>query len=72
MERCGPRMQLRSHIHTPEITGECEGMNPHTPKWVPTFGVRVLMHIQVLREQLERSKFIGLKKYSYHWKALKI
>ncbi len=22
---------------------ECEGMNPHTPKWTPTLGVGVLM-----------------------------
>jgi len=28
-----------SHLHS----HECEGMNPHTPKWTPTLGVRIPM-----------------------------
>ncbi len=24
--------------HAPGIVGECEGRNPHTPKWAPDFG----------------------------------
>jgi hypothetical protein len=30
-------------FHAPGSVGECEGMNPHTPKWAPTWGVRVPM-----------------------------
>jgi len=39
MERCGPRVQLESHIHILKSAGECEGMSPHTPKWAPTLGL---------------------------------
>jgi len=28
----------------------CEGMNPHTPKWVPTLGVGVPMESQIFIE----------------------
>jgi hypothetical protein len=35
------RVQPRSHTHTFESVRECEGMNPHTPKWIPTLGVGV-------------------------------
>ncbi len=27
--------------HIPENVGECEGMNPHTPKWAPTLRVGI-------------------------------
>jgi hypothetical protein len=27
--RCGPNVK---EFHVPESVGECEGMNPHTPK----------------------------------------
>jgi hypothetical protein len=39
MERCEPRLQPRSHIHTPGSVGECEGISPHTSKWIPTLGI---------------------------------
>jgi hypothetical protein len=41
---------------------KCEGMNLHTPKWVPTptLGVRVPMDFWIFREWLHRSKPIGL------------
>jgi hypothetical protein len=32
-----------SHFHAPRSVGKCEGMNSHTPKWVPTLGVGVPM-----------------------------
>jgi hypothetical protein len=32
LERCGRKMQPENHIHTSGNVGECEGMNPHTPK----------------------------------------
>jgi hypothetical protein len=28
-------------FHDLGSVGECEGMNPHTPKWAPTLGVGV-------------------------------
>jgi hypothetical protein len=37
-------------FHTPRSVGECEGMNSHTPKCAPTFGVGVLMDFQIFRE----------------------
>jgi hypothetical protein len=57
-------------FHTLENVGKCEGMNPHTPKWAPTLGVRVSMHSQIFIEQLQGPKFIRLKSSLYHWKAL--
>jgi len=39
-------------FHAPESMGECEGMNPHTPKWAPTLGVGVPMDFQIFKEQL--------------------
>jgi hypothetical protein len=35
-----------SHLHF-QSARECEGMNPHAPKWIPTLGVRVLMESQI-------------------------
>jgi hypothetical protein len=71
MERCGLRMQPRSHIHTPRSVGKCEGMNPRTPKWASTLGIRVPIDSQTFKDWFEGSKLIGLKKYSYHWNILK-
>jgi hypothetical protein len=45
-------------------------MNPHSPKGALTLGVKVPMDSQIFRERLQRSKFIGLKSFLYHWKAL--
>jgi len=66
MERCGLRVQTRSHIHTFESARECEGMSPNTPKWILTLGVRVFMEFQIFREQFEGSKLIKLKFSLYH------
>jgi len=41
---------MRVTFHTPRSVGKCEGMNPHTPKWVPTLRVGVLMESQIFRE----------------------
>jgi hypothetical protein len=57
-------------FHVRESVGECEGMNPHTPKWVFTLGVGILIDLQIFREVFQRSKFIGLKNSLYHSKAL--
>jgi hypothetical protein len=63
MERCELKVQPGSHIHIPESVGECERMSPHTPKWIPTLGVQVLMDCQIFKKQFEGSKIIGLKIY---------
>ncbi len=39
-------------FHAPGSIGECEGMNPHTPKWAPTLGIWVSMDYQTFRERL--------------------
>jgi hypothetical protein len=49
---------------------ECEGMNPHTPKWAPTLGVGVPMDSQIFKEWLHESKPIRLKSFLHHWKYL--
>jgi hypothetical protein len=72
MGRCKLGVQPGDHIPTLESARECEGMSPHTPKWTPTLGVRVLMDYQTFRKKFERSKLIGLKTSLYHWKALKM
>ncbi len=39
---CGPRSRPESHITCSrecKESRECEGMNPHTPKWTPMLGV---------------------------------
>ncbi len=59
-----------SHSHFQEC--ECEGMNPHTPKWTLTLGVGVPMESQIFKKWFQKSKFIGLKSFLYHWKTLKM
>ncbi len=35
MEKCKPKVQPKSHIHTLGNVRKCEGMSSHTPKWIP-------------------------------------
>jgi len=56
--------------YTPESAGECERMNPHTPKATPTWGVGLPKDSQIFKERLQGSKPIGLKSSLYHWKAI--
>jgi hypothetical protein len=35
------KSEARITFHTPRNVGECEGMNPHTPKWILILGVWV-------------------------------
>jgi len=56
--------------HAPRSVGECEGMNPHTPKWTPILGVKVLMDFQIFKTRFQGSKPIGLRSYLYHPKVL--
>jgi hypothetical protein len=57
-------------FHAPKNVGKCEGMNPHTPKWTPNLGVRVLMDSRIFRERLQGSQLIGLKISLHHWKFI--
>jgi hypothetical protein len=56
--------------HAPENIGKCEGMNLHTPRWIPVLRVRVQIDSRIFKEQLKGSKTIGLTSLLYHWKAL--
>jgi hypothetical protein len=44
----------------PRSARECEGMNPHTPKWASTLEVVVPMDSQIFKGWLQGSKLIGL------------
>jgi hypothetical protein len=57
-------------FHAPKSVGECEGMNPHIPKWSPTLGNWSFNGLWNLQKVITRVKFIGLKSYLYYWKAL--
>jgi hypothetical protein len=58
--------------YTPRNVGECERMNPHTPKWAPTLGVGIPMDSWIFRERFQGLKPIGLKSFLYHWKIIEI
>jgi hypothetical protein len=74
MERCWLGRQPNSHIHIHilESEGKCEGMSPHTPRWIPTLGIGVLMDFQIFKEFFKGSKPIRLKTSLYHWKDFKM
>jgi len=55
-----------SHLHSQE----CEGMNPHTPKWTPTLGIGFHVESWIFKTIFQGSKLIGLKISLYHWKIL--
>jgi hypothetical protein len=63
----GQEWSLIIKFHAFGFVGECEGMNPDTPKWAPTLEVRVLMDSWIFRGQFERLKLIVLKNILYHW-----
>ncbi len=46
----GQEGSLGITFHALGSVGKCEGMNLHTPKQVPTLGVRVTMDSRILRE----------------------
>jgi hypothetical protein len=55
-------------FRAPGSVGECEGMNPHTPKWTPTLGIKILVDSRIFKRWLQGSKLIGLNNSLYHWK----
>ncbi len=70
LQRCGPRLSPRVTFSCPGSAKECEGENPHTPKWIPMLGVRVLVDSRMFREWLQGSKLNSLKSSLYHWKSI--
>ncbi len=40
-------------FRAPRSVKECEGMNPHNPKGIPTLGVGILLDPQIFRERLQ-------------------
>jgi len=44
---------LRDTSYIPESAGECERMNPHTPKVTPSWGIGVPMESRIFKEQLQ-------------------
>jgi hypothetical protein len=42
----GQKWSLKITFHAPESVKKCEGMNRHTPKWIPTLGVGVSMNFE--------------------------
>ncbi len=50
LQRCGPRGSMGVISHTPGSVGKCEGMNPHTPKAIPTLGDGVPVDSRNFRE----------------------
>jgi hypothetical protein len=59
-------------FYAPGGVGECEALNPRTPKWAPILGVRAPMDFQIFRRKFQGSKLIGLRSYLYYWKALEM
>jgi hypothetical protein len=55
MESYGLKVQPGNHIHIHILgsVGECEGMSPHTPNWVPTLGIRVLRTFEFSKNDLK-------------------
>jgi hypothetical protein len=39
LQGCGPKGRPRNHLTWSQECKECEGMNPHTPKWTLMLGV---------------------------------
>ncbi len=51
LQGCGPRESPGVTSHTPGSVGKCEGVNPHTPKAIPTLGDGVPVDSQNFRER---------------------
>jgi len=57
----GQEWSPRVKFHPRKSVGEREGMNSHTPKWIPTLRIEVPMDSWIFIGQLQGLKFIGLK-----------
>jgi hypothetical protein len=56
-------------FHAHESVGECEGINPHIPKWALTLRVEVAMDSRIFKKRFQGSKLIRLKIPLYHWES---
>jgi hypothetical protein len=70
LQGCGPRGRPGSHFTCFRECKECEGMNPHTPKWPPMLGVIVPKRLPNFQSVISRVKtshiedfFIPLESY---------
>jgi hypothetical protein len=70
LQGCGPKGSLKVTSGTPGSVGKCEGVNPHTPKAIPTLGDGVPVDSQNFRDRFEGSNLNGLWRSLYQWKAL--
>jgi hypothetical protein len=50
-EGVGQEWSPRVTFHAPWSVGECEGMNPQTPKWAATLGVGIPIDYRNFRGQ---------------------
>jgi len=66
LQGCGPRESPGVTSRIPGSVKKCEGVNPHTPKAIPTLGDGVLTESQNLRERFQGSKLNGLWRSLYH------
>ncbi len=48
-----------SHFMLPGVWKSARAMNPHTPKWALTLGIKVSMDSQIFRERFQGSKLIN-------------
>jgi len=69
-KRMNQMWSLGVTFHAPRSVGECEGMNPHISKWVPTLGIGIPTNSWIFKRWLQESKLIGLKNFIHHWKIL--
>jgi hypothetical protein len=53
LQGCKPRRSPGITPHALRSVGKCEGMNPHTPKVIPTLGDGVLVDSRILRGRLQ-------------------
>ncbi len=49
-EGVSQKLSLGVTFYVPGSLGECEGMEPHIPKWALTLGIEVLMDFEIFRE----------------------
>jgi hypothetical protein len=68
LQACGPRGSLEITRHALGSVGKCEGMNPYTPKVIPTLGDGFPMDSQIFRGQFQGPKLNGLRISLHHWK----
>jgi hypothetical protein len=72
-QKCNPRitfalLEVWGNLHS----WECEGMNPHTPKWIPTLRVGIPMESWIFKEVFRGQNSLDQKIYYTIEKFLKL